>query len=475
MNTTTFPAWESTWPELPTRTRLFNLEPIGLGTPYVESLTSYIGREASEHQVPPWFIVSKDIAPKMARKTLAEPSGHSDLYGKMGASLNGFCSTAVEVVRIMEELTGRSGLAELTMQRWGHVFAQTGLVRKYRAWCPVCFEEWKVKSRPIYEPLFWAMKETDVCVDHFVPLATQCPKCNKAHGLLTWYSKPGYCPRCKSWLGYNAFDQYCKQPESLSSINKWRRFKSLGVGHLVAVRPEQITAGTTEIFSRNIRFLCDHVFKGNVSEFARLAHHSRLTLKKWAAGEQLPQLLSVLFLAYRFKLLPQNLLLAELPGDRSLDIRQCPDQVTVHVKRRKRKRDQEGIRNYLQLTLNAKIDPPPSFRRVCIRAQIDQGQIAKAFPDLARQIMERYKNYVNKRTAERRGNIVAALRQAILKINGRGEFPTLERTRRELEDPNWLLEKWVRVEWKRIAAEMGFIRYGPPIKPSAQEPMTPKA
>ncbi len=79
-------------------------------------------------------------------------------------------------------------------------------------------------------------------------------------------------------------------------------------------------AGTTEIFSRNIRFLRDRVFKGNFSEFARLAHHSQLTLNKWAAGEQLPQLLSVLFLAYRFKLLQQDLLLAELSGDRPIDI-----------------------------------------------------------------------------------------------------------------------------------------------------------
>ncbi len=470
MNTTQFPIWESTWPKLPPRTRLFNLEPVGLGTAYVESLTCYIAREAAEHQVPSWVIVSRDIAPKMPRKTLAEPSGHSDLYGNLGPSLNGMCGTAAQVVRIMEELTGRSGLAELTMLRWKDVLAPSALVRRYRAWCPICLEEWKVKGKPIYEPLLWALKETDVCVDHFVPLAMQCPKCNKVHGPLMWYSKPGYCPRCKSWLGYNAFKQFPEKTDPFASIGEWRRFKSMGVGQLVAVRPEQIMAGTTEIFSRNIRFLRDRMFKGNVSEFARLAHHSRLTLNTWAAGKQLPQLLSVLFLAYRFNFLPQNLLLAELTEDRPIDIRQCPDQVAVYVKRRKRKRDQEGIKNYLQMTLNANIDPPPSFRRVCTRVQIDQGQIAKAFPDLARQFMERYKHYVEKRSAERRGSIVAALRQAILKINGRGEFPTLSRTRRELEDPNWLREQWVRAEWKRIAAELGFLRHGLPNKPAIQEP-----
>jgi hypothetical protein len=128
------------------------------------------------------------------------------------------------------------------------------------------------------------------------------------------------------------------------------------------------------------------------------------------------------------------------------------------------------LRYYFQFTLNANIDPPPSFRRLCLRAQIDQGNAATAFPDLAKQIMERYKRYVDKRSAERRGNIVAALRQAILSINGRGEFPTMARTQRELADPNWLREEWVRAEWKRIAAELGFLRYGLPNKPAIQEP-----
>lgn len=142
----------------------------------------------------------------------------------------------------------------------------------------------------------------------------------------------------------------------------------------------------------------------------------------------------------------------------------------MHVKRRKRKRDREGLRNYLQLTLNANIHPPPSFRRLCMRARIDQGNAAKAFPDLARQIMERYKRNANKRIAERRGNIVAALRQAILKINGLGEFPTMERTRTELADPNWLRETWVRAEWKRIAASWAFSASGCQNKPAIQEP-----
>src|SRR5262245_25748356 len=131
MNAATFEAWDSTWPELPPRTRLFNLEPMGLGTPYVESMTSYISRLAVEHHIAPWVIVSRDIAPLMSRKTLAEPSGHSDLYAKTSASLNGVCATAAEVVIAMEALTGRSHLSELTMLRYRDLLPPTGLVGRH--------------------------------------------------------------------------------------------------------------------------------------------------------------------------------------------------------------------------------------------------------------------------------------------------------------------------------------------------------
>jgi hypothetical protein len=72
--------------------------------------------------------------------------------------------------------------------------------------------------------------------------------------------------------------------------------------------------------------------------------------------------------------------------------------------------------------------------------------------------MARYRRYVDQWTAIRRGTTAAALRQAIAVVKSRGQFPSMQRVRAELEDPCWILEKWVRVEWKRIAEEMGTVR-----------------
>ena len=41
--------WDVSIPPIPPRSRLYRLEPIGIATPYVESLTSDITRLAGEH------------------------------------------------------------------------------------------------------------------------------------------------------------------------------------------------------------------------------------------------------------------------------------------------------------------------------------------------------------------------------------------------------------------------------------------
>jgi hypothetical protein len=71
--------------------------------------------------------------------------------------------------------------------------------------------------------------------------------------------------------------------------------------------------------------------------------------------------------------------------------------------------------------------------------------------------MDRYSRYVAERKAERRAKIVAALRKTILEVKANGQFPSRWRMRKRLPNPNWMAEKWVRIEWRRMVKEMGFV------------------
>jgi hypothetical protein len=58
----TLDSWDLTVPPLPPRTRLLPLKPIGIGTPFVEGLTSYILRLAETHALPVGALTVLELA-----------------------------------------------------------------------------------------------------------------------------------------------------------------------------------------------------------------------------------------------------------------------------------------------------------------------------------------------------------------------------------------------------------------------------
>ena len=60
--------WDLKPPTFSPRSRLFHLVPIGIGTPHVESLTSYVSRLAVAHSVPPGTLLAIEIGPKRQNK-----------------------------------------------------------------------------------------------------------------------------------------------------------------------------------------------------------------------------------------------------------------------------------------------------------------------------------------------------------------------------------------------------------------------
>src|SRR5208283_4207540 len=59
----TYENWILNLPTLRPRTYLYHLEPLGVGTPLVESLTSYIGRLAAAHAVSLGILSTKEFGP----------------------------------------------------------------------------------------------------------------------------------------------------------------------------------------------------------------------------------------------------------------------------------------------------------------------------------------------------------------------------------------------------------------------------
>ncbi|KOP26530.1 hypothetical protein AMR41_09940 [Hapalosiphon sp. MRB220] len=59
--------WDLERPKIPPRSSLFHLEPIGIGTPYVESITSYVARLAEAHSVAVGTLIAAEIQKKFSK------------------------------------------------------------------------------------------------------------------------------------------------------------------------------------------------------------------------------------------------------------------------------------------------------------------------------------------------------------------------------------------------------------------------
>src|SRR3990172_2342053 len=121
---TVFDLWDGqdlTRPAIPPRSRLFHMEPIGVGTAGVESLTGYIARLAEAHSLEVNKLITREILPRLGRANLLDLRGHGRMlfWLTLTPGINGTHSFAQDMAAVLETLTRRSNLHRLTMRPRG--------------------------------------------------------------------------------------------------------------------------------------------------------------------------------------------------------------------------------------------------------------------------------------------------------------------------------------------------------------------
>lgn len=200
--------WKLEKPKVPARSRLYHLEPVGLETIWVESLTSYIARLAEHHQVTTEKLVLTEIAPRMIQKGYKAGSRSINRLFRVYESLAECNETrgliATTLIQALEELTLRSDLSHLSVLKEASQLFKFSQLYRRQSWCPVCYQEWLMAGRVIYNPLIWLIRDNQTCLHHKQQaLVDECPYCRKQFPPLTKHSRPGYCSRCRKWLGYS--------------------------------------------------------------------------------------------------------------------------------------------------------------------------------------------------------------------------------------------------------------------------------
>lgn len=391
-----YPSWNVQKAPIPPRSHLYHLEPIGVGTPYVESLTGYVQRLAQEHCVTPRKLILALVAPLIDTVTKLSDSPIESISKVLGTdrdrtAMNGTGLMATNLVRAMCALTQRSDLHFLTLQPWAQVFSRRRLLRHERAWCPLCYQEWRDKEKTIYEPLVWYIDAVKICSIHHQRLLCECPQCHQQQLVLSGDSRPGYCNKCGQWLGSQRHKTIFNQEVELT----WQLYVVNNLGELLAAAPSLQSVPTPSVISYKISTYIHQVFQSNKAAFSRLVGINEATIGSWCNDEVVPQIDKLLVFSHFLGIQLLDFFTDDvLVSNSNINDREPKPSPVANTKNSYKRLDSER-KQILNIVLQEVLNeyPPPSLEDLAFRLRYRPLVLQYHFPELCQTIKVRHSNY----------------------------------------------------------------------------------
>lgn len=433
---------------IPKRGTLYNIEPIGMGTPYVESLTSYIKRIAYYHNVNVKDLMGELIVPETndssirIRKIMENP-----------VNINGLTTRTKAIVKSVQVLTCRNDLYFLTLLSLESILStEDSLLRTNSFWCPLCYQDWASKGKPNYDPLLWRIKFNYYCDKHSIPLVCECSQCKMKHKVLTSNSVSGYCPHCKSFLGNT----------SIFPINEERCQGELwvtrGIGELLE-KFKEIEQKKSEIdIKYNISLLIQSISNENLYAFSKISGIHRTTLATWKNKKSYPKFELILSLCKNLEITPLQLLFLEVPLNKVIKARNNIKEkkyVSTYKKYDRGKFDENGLKEKLENILASNENPPPSLSEVRRRIGIDYSTVKKFCPELCSQIVDKHREYTSYMHNENIKTILREIKEIVRTLNSKGVYPSPSKLNKHLSKPAYLKNPKIYAAYKEMLDELG--------------------
>ncbi len=447
----------NTWPPLLPeerilpRSRLYDLAPYEIGTPWCESLTGYINRLGWTHHVPPRALVAQEIVPRLdERQRLAAPVG---VFGtKWAMSLNGAGVATKPWTLVLSHLTSREDLPLLTLPLWVGDLSPRWQLRETPAWCPFCISDWRANGQPLYQPLHWMMRVVTLCPRHQTPFIDHCLRCQ--NGQLVFASsktRPGECTSCGHGLE-NDVNTLSAQEES-SEHRTWQAWVWRILQELQATSSHAGMVPWEAFFRHLAAYLREQ--KGH-SRLAQVTGIDRTVLYRWIdpADAYSPTLEAILKLCYVCQITPFQVMHGQL--DQLQQTLQAGTERRSPLPHRQNRRfDRERCQVALQAALDSN-NEPRALRQIAQQLGFeDAHQLVYHFPEECKSVIQRAKAYRQQRKAQRLAQVREQVRQAVLSVHSQGEYPSQKRVNPFL--PRALLRlPEARNAWHAALQELGY-------------------
>lgn len=454
----TYESWDLKQVSIPSRSRLYQLNPVGIDTPYIESLTSYIARIAELHGVPPGILMTREIAPLVDKLYFQNGAnrGFREIFNRSQA-LNSMGEMAADLVQVLQKLTLRDDLRFLTMLFWSDILTPRNLLRTKKAWCPVCYQELYQNGQVVYDQLLWTFKLITICFQHQTPLIEVCPHCNHQSSLLNWYSRPGYCSKCGEWLGINqCFKTFTNGEASIKVRLDWQSWTAHVVGELISAAQSFESAPSKENITKSINLVIEKVAENNAAAFSRLMGVPKNSLWMWQSTNTLPELNILLKICYELEislvefLTPKNLVTKSFTkiSQKYLQLSRTP-RVSPKAF------DQYQVKDALLAILAGNEEPPLTMEEVAKHLGHHARTISRHFPDLCSAVSAKCRDYKKACHIKSMEKLCSEVREIVLSLNTQGVYPTEAGVSELMANPGCFRYKQVRAAFHDARHELG--------------------
>jgi DNA-binding phage protein len=447
----------NTWPALLSeehaqpRSRLYDLAPYEVGTPWCESLTGYINRLGWTHHVPPRVLVAQEIVPRLnEERRLAAPVG---VFGaKQAMSLNGAGVATKPWAEVLSVLTSRKDLLLLTLPLWVGNLSPRWQLRETPTWCPSCISDWRANGQPFYQPLHWMMRMVTLCPRHQTSLIDHCPHCQKRQLVFaSSKTRPGECTSCGHELGTHV-NTLAAQEES-SEHRAWQEWVWRILQELQAsMRIDGLIPW--EAFFRHLAIYLREQ-KGH-SRLAQMTGIDRTVLYRWidTADAYSPTLEAILKLCYVCQVTPFQVMNGQLDQlQQTLQAGTGRQSPLLH--RQNQRFDQQRCQMALQAALDS-TNEPRSLRQIAQQLGYeDAHQLVYHFPEECKLVIQRAKAYRQQRKGQRLAQIREQVRQTVLSVHSQGFYPSHRRLRLLLPGALMRLSE-AKDAWRAALQELGY-------------------
>lgn len=407
---------------------LYSLAPIGINSHMVESLTSYISRLAIAHSVSTQRLIKVILVPHFDKSIFAAQRAY---WG-----INDTGSIATSYIEALTKTTLREDLGGTTLNNWRE-FRGHSLLRRNRAWCPHCLQQWLEKKNEIYEPLIWLMNIIKVCPNHFVKLIENCPNCNEKLPLIQAKPSIGFCGKCKFWLGHSQ-----AQIEVLTERDNHiiENIKSLLIHS-----KHDFSRGN---ISRILKKITEVGYSGNYREASRNLGFTTRVFYRWIYQLNPMPFENLLRISYLVNVPLINL----LNGSGEISSNEFRTSTSYLEQRVKNRYNRDEVLEKLNKIIQSNEYPPPSVTEVSRRINVSTEYLYEHLNIQCKIISQQYLKYINVRTILRREELLKEIREIIVpEYERNGVILSHNSVRRSITSNCW---NYIHEAYKKVVQEL---------------------